>query len=94
MSSDKTLPAPDGRPWNKGQLIGQKRPLSLRTYGSSASDWNFMAADEMWRSSTWQLIASFEPVIWFVLRFRTFTLDHAPAKEPLSSRRRPAAQRY
>jgi integrase len=27
MPSDQILPAPDGRPWNKGQLIGQKRPL-------------------------------------------------------------------
>jgi integrase len=27
MPSDQTLHAPDGRPWNKGQLIGQKRPL-------------------------------------------------------------------
>lgn len=27
MPSDQTLNAPDGRPWNKGQLIGQKRPL-------------------------------------------------------------------
>lgn len=27
MPSDQTLPTPGGRPWNKGQLIGQKRPL-------------------------------------------------------------------
>src|SRR5476651_585544 len=27
MPSDQTFNAPDGRPWNKGQLIGQKRPL-------------------------------------------------------------------
>ena len=27
MPSDQTVNAPDGRPWNKGQLIGQKRPL-------------------------------------------------------------------
>ena len=27
MPSDQTLHAPDDRPWNKGQLIGQKRPL-------------------------------------------------------------------
>jgi integrase len=27
MSNGQTLPSPDGRPWNKGQLIGQKRPL-------------------------------------------------------------------
>jgi integrase len=27
MPSDQTLHTPDGRPWNKGQLIGQKRPL-------------------------------------------------------------------
>lgn len=27
MPSDQTLHTPDGRPWNKGQMIGQKRPL-------------------------------------------------------------------
>lgn len=27
MPYDQTLHAPDGRPWNRGQLIGQKRPL-------------------------------------------------------------------
>ena len=27
MHSDQTLHAADSRPWNKGQLIGQKRPL-------------------------------------------------------------------
>ncbi len=27
MPSDQTLPASNWRPWNKGQLIGQKRPL-------------------------------------------------------------------
>ena len=27
MPSDQALHAPDGSPWNKGQLIGQKRPL-------------------------------------------------------------------
>jgi hypothetical protein len=51
MPSDQTLPAPDGRPWNKGQLIGQKRPLKPKDVWAIRVRLNFMAADETWRSS-------------------------------------------
>jgi len=55
MTISGILPVAEYRPWNKGRLIGQKRPSHPNMSGRSASDlrWREIAAASL--CSTWRL---------------------------------------
>lgn len=51
-------------PWNKGLLVGQKKPLQPSTFGRFAFDWRSPRCGEIFPCSIWRSIANFARVIW------------------------------
>lgn len=88
MSSDQTPSVFAHRPWNKGQLVGQKRPLKPKDVWAIRVRLELNGSQRDVALFDLAMIASFEPVIWSVLRSRTSVLVHARAKELPSYRRR------
>jgi hypothetical protein len=51
MVTDLSVPALQRDPWNKGRLIGQKRPLKPNDVGPSESAYKWRSASALLRSS-------------------------------------------
>ncbi|SHK57682.1 hypothetical protein SAMN05444000_14115 [Shimia gijangensis] len=57
---DIQLPAtkPKRTPWDKGRLIGQKRPLLAKQVWPSEPGWNLREISGIWHCLIWRLTAS------------------------------------
>jgi hypothetical protein len=81
------------QPWNKGLLIGQKKPLEPKhTSGQFECGWKSRYPNVILQSSTWQSTANFVPVTWSSCESTIFAWETMFGIEQRSFKRRQVDQ--